>query len=76
MFEIKKWQCNSCGHVGKKKTYTKGSLLVEIFLWLMFIFPGILYSIWRLSSRYEGCENCGFQFLAPYNPTKINVEEK
>ena len=50
--------CTSCGYVGKPKTVTKGNVLVEIFLWLCFFFPGLIYSIWRLASRYASCPNC------------------
>ena len=51
--------CTDCEHIGKPKRMTRGSLAVEIALWICFIVPGIIYSIWRLSSRYNGCEACG-----------------
>ena len=43
--------CNNCGTIGKAKTRTKSSFLIEIFLWFMLIVPGIVYSLWRLTSR-------------------------
>jgi len=50
--------CTNCGHVGKPKRITKGSIIVELGLWICFLFPGLIYSIWRLSSRYNGCPKC------------------
>jgi hypothetical protein len=55
-----KIKCPNCQYEGKGKTYTKGSTLVELFLWLMFIVPGFIYSLWRLGSKYTGCPQCGF----------------
>ena len=59
--------CKSCGYLGKAKTVTKGSLGMEIVLWLFFIFPGVLYSIWRLSSKHKACPKCGNTTLIPYD---------
>jgi hypothetical protein len=50
--------CESCGEVGWPKTFTKGSIIIELFLWLLLIVPGIIYSIWRLTSRYKACPAC------------------
>ena len=50
--------CTNCGYQGKPKTITKGSMIVELALWICFLIPGLIYSIWRLSSRYEGCPQC------------------
>ncbi|WP_371379379.1 hypothetical protein [Thalassotalea aquiviva] len=51
--------CTYCGAIGKPKIVTRGSLLIEIILWLLFIVPGITYSLWRHYSRYQGCRFCG-----------------
>ncbi|MGV3774686.1 MAG: hypothetical protein ACO1QB_17430 [Verrucomicrobiales bacterium] len=50
--------CEDCGQVGYAKTITQGSLLIEIVLWLFMILPGLIYSIWRLTSRKEACRQC------------------
>ena len=50
--------CINCGHQDKPKTITKGSIIMELALWICFLLPGLIYSIWRLSSRYEGCPYC------------------
>ncbi len=51
--------CPNCGTRGEPKTITKGSTLIELVLWLCFIIPGLIYSIWRLTSRQPGCPACG-----------------
>ena len=50
--------CTNCGYQGKPKTITKGIIIVELGLWICFLLPGLIYSIWRLSSRYQGCPQC------------------
>lgn len=67
-------RCTLCGFEGKSKTLTKGSFWLEIVLWLMFIWPGIIYSIWRLTTRQEVCGNCGNE--GTLIPTVKKVEVK
>jgi len=50
--------CMTCGTVGKPKVMTKGSFGFEVALWLCFLIPGILYSAWRLTSKYKACKKC------------------
>jgi len=57
--------CSACGTVGFPKSVTKGSLLVEIFLWLCFLIPGFIYSLWRLTTRHKACASCGSTNLIP-----------
>src|SRR4051812_29106904 len=57
--------CTSCGHLGATKTRTKGNLGIEIVLWLCLIVPGLVYSIWRMSSRTQVCASCGAATLVP-----------
>lgn len=59
--------CSSCGHEGRGKTATRGHLLIEIILWICFLIPGLIYSIWRHSSRYKVCTSCGSNTLVPPN---------
>ncbi|HEY1037268.1 MAG TPA: YqaE/Pmp3 family membrane protein [Candidatus Paceibacterota bacterium] len=61
----KKLICSACGHIGSSKTAVKGNLLIEIILWLCFLIPGLIYSLWRSSSRYKTCRNCGSSSLIP-----------
>lgn len=57
--------CGNCGIVAKPKKVTKGSFWIEVFLWLALILPGVLYSLWRLTSRYEACPKCGAPNMLP-----------
>lgn len=50
--------CTQCGHIGLPKEVTPGMLIVEIILWLCWILPGLIYSIWRLSGRHWACPKC------------------
>ena len=51
--------CVQCGSVGKPKKTARGSFLVEIGLWLLFLLPGLIYSLWRLSTKRPTCRTCG-----------------
>ena len=57
--------CTKCGHVGRPASVTKGSFAIEVVLWLCFIVPGLIYSLWRLSSRHEACSVCGNAEVLP-----------
>ncbi|MBX6334375.1 YqaE/Pmp3 family membrane protein [Candidatus Saccharibacteria bacterium] len=57
--------CPNCGYMGQAKKVTKGSILIEIVLWLCFLIPGLIYSIWRLTSKHLACPQCGAQNLVP-----------
>ncbi|MBN1254923.1 MAG: hypothetical protein JXA50_06590 [Deltaproteobacteria bacterium] len=51
--------CPNCGYLVRPKKVVKGSILIEVFLWLLFIIPGLLYSLWRLSTKTSVCPACG-----------------
>lgn len=57
--------CTTCGHKGRGVTRTRGSLLIEIVLWLCFIVPGLIYSLWRHASKHKVCASCGSAMLVP-----------
>lgn len=61
--------CTNCGHIGYAKNAVKGSLALEVILWLFFIIPGLVYSLWRSTSsaRYLACSVCGQKTLVPAN---------
>lgn len=59
--------CSSCGVVGSTQTITPGSFFIELILWLFFILPGLIYSIWRLTQKRVGCGACGASALLPLN---------
>jgi hypothetical protein len=71
--------CPNCGFRGRSRRVTKGNFLIEIILWLFFIIPGLIYSIWRLGSRYSACPSCGAPYMVPINSprgTKLSEEFK
>lgn len=57
--------CTECGTAGKPKRVTRGSILIEIILWLCFLIPGLIYSVWRLTTRHDACGACGSRNMVP-----------
>jgi len=57
--------CKECGTTGSADRVTRGSLLIEIVLWLCFLVPGIIYSLWRMTTRYDACRVCGSAHVVP-----------
>jgi hypothetical protein len=62
---MSKMVCTVCGSVSEPRSITKGSTFIELILWLCFIIPGLVYSVWRLSSRYEACRECESTSIVP-----------
>ena len=60
--------CPSCGTRGEPKTITKGSTFIELILWLCLFVPGLIYSIWRLTTRQKGCPACGAGMIPVSSP--------
>jgi uncharacterized membrane protein YqaE (UPF0057 family) len=61
----KSFICPDCGTIGLPKTVTKGSFLIEVALWLFLFFPGVIYSLWRLTTRSKACRTCGLGNIIP-----------
>lgn len=57
--------CTKCGSIGIPQTTAKGSLGIEIILWLFFLIPGLIYSLWRIFSKYSACPQCGSPSMIP-----------
>ena len=66
----KEMVCLICGSVGKSKTKVKGNIGLEIVLWLLFLIPGIIYSLWRSGGAYKACRACGSDKLVPVDSPK------
>jgi hypothetical protein len=62
--------CTTCGYVGKVKKLTKGSIWIEMALWLFFLIPGLLYSFWRLTSKQDVCSQCNNPTIIPVSTPK------
>ena len=57
--------CRNCGHKGIPRRATPGSILIELILWICFIVPGLIYSIWRLTSKRSVCPRCEALYMIP-----------
>jgi len=69
--------CTACGTIGKTKSHTRGSIFIEIILWLCFLIPGLIYSLWRLTTRSKVCKVCGAAQLVPVSsPAGRTLAEK
>jgi len=60
--------CDNCGTIAVPLSIAKGNIIIELILWLMFIIPGLIYSIWRISSKYNACPSCKSK-----NPIGLNT---
>jgi len=68
--------CATCGFQGQAKLHTRGSILIEIVLWLAFIVPGVIYSLWRLSTRQEVCPSCANPSMIPLDSPRGKLLQK
>lgn len=59
-----------CRYTGKSKTKVKGSFLLEVFLWLFFLLPGIIYTFWRHTTKQKVCPRCGHAAMIPVDTPK------
>lgn len=57
--------CTTCGTQGIPKTRVKGSIGIELLLWLCFLLPGMIYSVWRLTTKQKVCVACKAATLVP-----------
>ena len=57
--------CPVCGYKGKPILKLKGNTYMEIFLWVLLIVPGLVYSIWRHSGACNGCPKCVSDTMIP-----------
>lgn len=52
--------CTTCGaQTDMPQSTARGSFVIEVVLWLAFVIPGLLYSLWRQSTRRKVCPACG-----------------
>ena len=65
--------CQNCGAVGRPTKRVKGSFLIELVLWLCFLVPGVIYSIWRLTTKELVCPQCGAPNMIPADSPKART---
>lgn len=71
---LKKLVCTQCGYVGSPESLKKGSTGVEILLWIFFLIPGLIYTVWRFSSKHPICFVCKNPNLIPIDsPRAKNI---
>lgn len=51
--------CKQCGTAYRGEHVLPGSGWIEFILYFAYVFPGIIYSIWRRSTRRPTCAACG-----------------
>jgi hypothetical protein len=72
--------CKTCGYSGKAQKAKKGSVLIEIVLWVFTAgVLGIIYSIWRRTGRKNMCPTCsGLEMIPTDSPIgqKLLAEQK
>ena len=56
--------CANCRYQGSPVTRTKGSFRIEVLLWT-FILPGLIYTVWRLTTRERVCPKCQRPHMIP-----------
>ena len=56
--------CTNCGATCQEGLM-KGSGWIEVILWLCYIVPGLIYSIWRRSGEQSICPTCKKETLIP-----------
>jgi len=63
--KIKKWMrvCPNCGFIGKGQR--KGALILELALWMCFLLPGLIYTVWRYTGKKSVCKACGCKDMLP-----------
>ena len=54
----KKYVCMECGCQREPIDAKRGLLVIEIFMWLLYILPGVIYSIWRRVRKQQVCPKC------------------
>lgn len=62
--------CIACGSTAQPRTVTPGHIVLEACLWLAFLVPGLLYSVWRMTHRKKVCRTCGSAHIIPIDSPK------
>lgn len=69
--------CLKCESESDGEDNYKGSVLITIILLICFIVPGIIYGIWRGSTRHKTCPYCKSSEIIPLDtPAGRRITEK
>lgn len=61
--------CLNCKHQGKPRM--RGSFMIEVILWCFFLIPGLIYTIWRITS-HRVCPRCDAPHMVPLDSPVLN----
>lgn len=59
-----RYYCTQC-HTHTNTAKMKGNGWIELLLYLFYILPGVIYSVWRRSGKPNSCPTCGHATLVP-----------
>jgi hypothetical protein len=65
--------CQNCGSIAAPTKRVRGSFFIELILWLCFLVPGLIYSIWRLTTKELVCPKCGAPNMIPADSPKAKA---
>lgn len=68
--------CPNCGYTGLPQKVARGSGVIEVILWLCYLIPGLLYSVWRAGTKHYVCPKCGnmeIEDAVPVTPSVLPV---
>ena len=70
--------CTACGSVGYPDKKIRGSLFLEIILWLCCIIPGLIYTIWRRNgtNKIGTCRYCNGSIVPLDSPVGQKLLEE
>ena len=57
--------CPACGYQGESVRFSRGSYVLEIFLWCLLFVPGVIYTTWRAFNEYQACPVCRSKAMTP-----------
>ena len=69
--KIMQIRCPNCKYEGQGKFIIKGSFGMEVVLWLCFLVPGIIYSVWRVTTKRFGCPQCDYEYVVKLGMVKV-----
>jgi hypothetical protein len=65
--------CTACGTTDLPIFRCKGSGLITFLLLLFFLLPGILYAMWRSTTRHAVCPRCGSSAVIPLDSPRAKA---
>lgn len=55
---MKAYHCQDCGYTGEPKRVSRGSVWISILLYMTFLLPGLIYSLYRTLAKDNVCPQC------------------